>query len=187
VIHSARPVRSGASLLEVLIVMAIIVAFGAIALPQLRDFNGDSRIKAAADTVKGRIANARAASLESGRPYRLALNPEGNRFRIAPDELAFQNVAANDEDEEADSILVGETNLPKDVTAEIVTADGSTGAVDDNGWTRVATFRPDGTCREDSVTIRLTEPGTLPILIQIRGLTGAATIEKTKPTMGTTP
>jgi hypothetical protein len=75
------------------------------------------------------------------------------------------------------TIVIGETSLPKEVTASLMTADEAA-SMDDNGWTRIATFRPDGTCREDNVTIRLNETGQIPLLIIIRGLTGAATIVK---------
>ena len=66
------------------------------------------------------------------------------------------------------------------MTARSEPPDGSAPAVDADGWTRVATFQPDGTCREDAVAVRVRQPAVYPLVVRVRGLTGAVTITAEK-------
>ena len=152
--------RPGFTLVEVLAVMAVLLILAAILAPSIKLFDRDSKIQAGTDLLRGRIAEARAESMEHGRPYRLALSQDGTKVRIAPDDQNF------------------------DVTAASEPQDGTAPAVDADGWTRVATFQPDGTCREDAVVIRVSQPGMYQMVIRIRGLTGAATVEALKRQRG---
>src|SRR5829696_2345444 len=52
--------RPGVTLIEVLLVMALILALGAIAYPTLSAMYGDVRVKAAADDVRAALTEARA-------------------------------------------------------------------------------------------------------------------------------
>ncbi len=49
------------------------------------------------------------------------------------------------------------------------------------GWTTVATFLPDGTCREANVTVEVREQTFAPIRIQIRGVTGGTRLMPVDP------
>ena len=168
--------RRGVSLVEVMVTMAVLVILGGVIAPTFRTMSRDTKSKAGADTVRGRVADARGAAVEGGRPYRLAISADGKRVRVAPDEQAFVNMAANADDDD-DGPMIAESDLPKDVTATTTHGDGTQATPDDAGWVRVATFQPDGTCREDSATVTITEPGSRSILIRIRGLTGSAVTE----------
>lgn len=175
--------RPGFTLVEVLAVTAVLVVLAAILVPAgVRMFSRDTQVQAAADLLRGRIADARGEAMEHGRPYRLALSQDGDRVRIAPDEQNFGAAAVTGDDNDT-APRVAEDDLPKGVTAKSEPPDGSAPAVDADGWTRVATFQPDGTCREDVVVIRVTQPNMYPVLIRIRGLTGSTTVEslKTQP------
>ena len=171
-----RTRRRGASLVEVMATMAVLVILGGILAPTFRTMSRDSKSKAGADTLRGRIADARGAAVEGGRPYRLAISTDGKKVRVAPDEQAFVNMAANADDDD-NGPMIAESALPADVTATTQHDDGSQATPDDAGWVRVATFQPDGTCREDSATVKIAEPGSRSIYIRIRGLTGAAVTE----------
>jgi len=171
-----RTRRAGVSLVEVMVTMAVLVAIGGILAPTLRTMGRDSKSKAGIDTLRGRIADARGAAVEDGRPYRLAVSSDGKRVRVSPDERAFVNVAAN-ADEDDSGPLIAESTMPPDVTATTQHDDGSQATADEAGWVRVATFQPDGTCLEDSATVKVSEPGARPITLRIRGLTGSATTE----------
>jgi len=78
--------------------------------------------------------------------------------------------------EDSDEPTVIESELPKDVT--IVRDEDALGpaTTDDAGWIKVATFLPNGTCKEDSALLEVREPGSKPLLVRIRGLTATATI-----------
>ena len=167
--------RAGYSLLEVLLVLAILIALGGILAPMMTTFSRDTKVKAASDAIMGRIADARASAIERGMPYRLAISEDGQHVRIAPDDQSFASQAATTDEDEGP--LVAEEMLPTDVLVSQVLDDSSTPTVTDQaGWHRIATFLPDGTCREDLATIQVKEPGVYPILIRIRGLTGSATL-----------
>lgn len=168
--------RPGVSLVEVLVTLAVLVAIGGILAPTFRAMGRDTKSKAAVDTLRGRIADARGAAVEDGRPYRLAVSVDGKRVRVSPDAQAFVTMAAHAEEDDAGP-LVAESTLPPDVTATTQHEDGSQATPDEAGWVRVATFQPDGTCREDTATVKITEPGARAITIRIRGLTGSAVTE----------
>ncbi|MGL6073660.1 MAG: pilus assembly FimT family protein [Fimbriiglobus sp.] len=165
--------RPGISLVEVMVTMAVIVAIGGVLAPTIRSISSNTKSKAAEDTLRGRVADARGAAIEEARPYRLAISPDGLHLRVAPDDRAFVNAAASDDDEDSGPII-SETDLPKDVKIELESDDGGENVVDEAGWIRVATFLPDGTCREDSSILTIREPGVPAIRIRIRGLTGTA-------------
>ncbi len=173
--------RAGFTLVELLAVMAVLLVLTAILAPGLRLFSRDSKLLAGSDLLRGRIADARGEAMEHGRPYRLALSQDGLKVRVAPDDQNFDTATLTTDEA---SPKVSEDDFPKDVTATSEPPDGSPPTVDADGWTRVATFQPDGTCREDAVVIRVSQPNMYPVLIRIRGLTGAATVEAQKTRAG---
>jgi hypothetical protein len=179
-IRSASPIRRrGISLIEVVVVMAVLVVIGGILAPTFRTMSGDSKTKAGVDTIKGRIADARGSAVDQGRPYKLSISQDGLHVRVAPDEQAFVNMAATADDDESSGPHIVESDMPKDVTLKILDQDATENTTDEAGWIRVATFLPDGTCREDSALLEVHELGVPAVNIRIRGLTGTATTETT--------
>ena len=77
--------RSGYTLMELLAVIAILAALGGALIPTLSALSGDSRVKAGADTVRSFLAQARAAAIEHGQSYRVAVTEDGTRVRVAYD------------------------------------------------------------------------------------------------------
>jgi Tfp pilus assembly protein FimT len=161
------------TLVELLVVLAMIIVIGAVLFPTLLSVEGDRPIKAAGDIIRARLAEARVAAIEEGKVYRFAISPDGKRVRFAPDDANF--LEQQDED-----TANAENELPKSVVARVVNDDAGEATVDSNGWTRVATFQADGTCRETVVEIELTQPGTYSLIIRLRGLTGNTQIIKRK-------
>src|SRR5512142_2745707 len=84
-----RPRRRGFTLLEVMLVMVILVALGALVYPTLSAMYGDVRVKAAADQVRAAWTEARANAIEGGQNYRFAVQPGTGKFRVAPDGPGF--------------------------------------------------------------------------------------------------
>jgi prepilin-type N-terminal cleavage/methylation domain-containing protein len=171
--------RRGFTLLEVILVMAVIVLLTAMALPSIETMYGDMKVTAAADQIRGRWADARTKAIEEGRAYRFSTQPDG-KFRIAPDAgdfwggsgTASDSTTANDSDTPP---LVLEDSLPKGIAF----ADESTGGGDNSdggSWTTVLTFLPDGTASADK-TITLQIEGCRPVQLKVRALTGAVTVE----------
>ena len=163
--------RDGYSLIELLVVLAALVILGAVLVPTFSGMSRDTKVKAGADVIQARIAEARAAAIEDARPYFLLLSPDGTRVRVAPDEQ-FADASAG---EAENGPFHAEQDLPAEVTARAVVG-GMAATPDADGWVRVATFLPDGTCKEDSAAVELTEPGVYPLTIRIRGLTGTSSV-----------
>jgi prepilin-type N-terminal cleavage/methylation domain-containing protein len=172
---TARRRRHGYTLMELLAVVAILTALGGILVPTLNGLGGDTKVKAGADAVQARLSEARAAAIEQGRAYRVAVSEDGTRVRVAPDELGFAGFEPLDEDGATGPVIV-EDELPTPVTAVPVLGEGEQAVVDEAGWVRVVTFLPDGTCREATAAVEVREPGVHSMLIRVRGLTGAATV-----------
>ena len=171
-----RPTRRpGLTILELLVVLAAILILGAVLLPTLTAVRGNTRVKAAADTVRSRMAEARMKAIEDGQPYRVAISTDGKRLRVAPDTLDAIGQAAQSDDETGGP-FIREDDLPQQVSADIVMDEDSFVAQDTNGWRRVATFQPDGTCKEDTVEVLLQEIGVAPLIVRLRGLTGATRV-----------
>jgi prepilin-type N-terminal cleavage/methylation domain-containing protein len=176
--------RRGYTLLELLVVMAILILFTTLVLPSLNTFFGGNRPKAAADQIRGELAAARAWAIEEGVPYRVAISADGTKIRRAPetefDQPATENAPA--------SARRSEHTFEK-VVAEVETDDGTPQQAGSDGWITVAIVMPDGTCRDDReeddengnhvVTVAVREqlepgkpPGGGAIRVTVRGITG---------------
>jgi prepilin-type N-terminal cleavage/methylation domain-containing protein len=166
--------RPGYTLMELLAVIAILTALGGVLVPTLSGLGGDTKVKAGADAVRARMSEARAAAIEQGRAYRVAVSQDGTKLRVAPDELEFAGFEPLDG--EGAGPVIAEDELPTPVTAVPVLDEGAQAVVDEAGWIRVVTFLPDGTCREASAAVEVKEPGVHSMLVRVRGLTGSATV-----------
>lgn len=166
-----RTPRRGYTLMELLVVIAILMVLGAVLAPTFRSLSGNSKTKAAADTVRGRLSDARAYAVEQGRAYRVAVSPDGARVRVTP----------VDDVDPADPTVTpyfAEDDLPDQVSAALASFDPDAGMLmtDPDGWVWVATFLPDGTCKEDGPAVRVSEPGVQPYIVRVRGMTGATDV-----------
>ena len=78
--------RSGASLLEVVVVLAIMVIISALAIPSIQAMYGSYKLNGAVDSVRAAWADARSRAIDEGRPYRFSVEPNGTHYRVAPDD-----------------------------------------------------------------------------------------------------
>ena len=170
------PARRGFTLVEVLVTMAILVILGGIAAPSLQSFMRDTPVKEAGDVLRTQVASARSHAIGQGRAYRLSVSEDGTRVRVTVDD---ETEIPGDDTAQP---LYSEETLPRTVTATPAAAPEGQTAGDDGGWVRVATFLPDGTCREDSAEVDLAEPGCYTLRLTVRGLTGAASLTRVTPT-----
>lgn len=170
--------RRGFTLIEVLLVMAVLVLLAAVILPSVSTLRGDSRPQAAVDAIRTELAAARARATTENRPYRLAIDSAGNRLRRAPDGLDFSDAAATDHPDAASTAVDFEFDR---VTAELL-SDPSTSTSPD-GWQTIAVVLPGGTCLDDSITIGVRDrdhPAGV-VRVHIRGLTATAKIVAPAP------
>ena len=175
--------RSGITLIELLVVLAVMVILGAFLVPTLAGLNRDTKLKAAGDLVRQRIADARAHAIEQGQAYQLAVSSDGLRIRVTPDDPEAVATASS----ETDGIFPFSSDdaFPEPVQATPVVTGDDMSMADQSGWIRVATFLGDGTCREAEAALLLKEPDTYTLRVTIRGLTGAATLAPDTRPQGT--
>ncbi len=167
--------RAGFTILEIVLVLAVLLLLAAITLPSIEAMYGDLRLTAAADLVRARWADARARAVEDGVPYRFAVKPGSGHFRVAPDVGDFWAGGNGGSLPESDTPpLVIEGELPKGVT---FSEDSPTNNGDQSGeWTTRATFLADATAKED-VQLTFHAIGARPLIVRLRALTGAVTVQ----------
>jgi prepilin-type N-terminal cleavage/methylation domain-containing protein len=172
------PRRSAYTLLEVLLVLAIIVIVSAAGFSATMEMFDGIRAKAASDSVRSAWANARSWSIDEARPYRFAILPGKGNFRVAPDSTEWWN----GQNPQGQNGMVMESSLPRGIR---FTSDDNAGDPNDSNtivdtsaggaeWVHVATFLPDGTAAEDS-QVALQYGSARPMVLRLRGLTGTAT------------
>ena len=169
--------RRGFTILEVLLVVAVMVILAAMAYPSISAMYGDLRVSAAADQVRGRWADARAKAIEEGRPYRFATQPDG-QYKLAPDTAdnwgGSTDANAGDANDPDIPPLIVEESLPQGLKFADESTGGDSG--DSGPWQTAIKFLPDGTASADK-TITIQAQGYRPVQLKIRALTGAVTAE----------
>ncbi len=167
-----RTRRPGYTLMEMMVILAILVILAAVIVPSLSGLYGNTKQRAAADIVRTRLAEARAKSMERGTPFRVAINSDKNRIRVGPDTADFSSATADDPP--SYNSLVTEDTLDE-ATVELILEQGDERETDTGGWITVATMRGDGSSKESrSTTVAIKQRDFVPIQIQVRGLTGQA-------------
>jgi prepilin-type N-terminal cleavage/methylation domain-containing protein len=187
--------RRGFTLIELMVVMVVIIIMGAVLMPTITGFYGNSRQKATADMIQSRIREARAKAMETGTWYRLAISPDNRRIRLGPDCQDFDSLTPGDAHSPYAQVI--EQEFEKGVTAEVTGSDksqssnaalyqsegasglGSAQSGQPSTWTTIMTFGPEGICREGLVTVSVKENDATPISIQVRGIVGSSSIVPT--------
>ncbi len=145
-----HPRRSGFTLFELIVVMAILLLFIVLIMPSLEGLGSGNHSKVAGDQIRGELAAARAWAMQEGIPIRVALSPDGTKIRRSP-ENEFDQQAAQDVAVSARRVEYTFDKATATVTA--TNTDGSTSqqTADDTGWVTIAVVLSDGTCRDDRV------------------------------------
>jgi len=179
--------RKGASLLEILLVMAILVLVSALSIPSLHSMYGAYQMNASVDAVRSGWAEARERAINENRPYRFAIDPSGTMFRVAPDDPAYWEGGNGPSDDPNGQGYVLEKALTPGVCF-MVNGEGSSQppeaknlSVDDKPvkaaqWLPAAVFLPDGTANDD-VQVVFHASGCRSTGLHLRGLTGNVSVE----------
>lgn len=166
--------RPGFTVLELMVVLAVVLILGAILVPALSGFWSNNRTKAGVDIVTARLADARGAAISQGRAYRVCVSPDGRRVRVCPDESESTEQLSTDPTAAA---VWEENTLPATVTLTPMSVGTSAPSAGTDGWVTLVVFSPDGTCPEDAA-FRVSEEdaSVVPMTIRVRGLTGVWTV-----------
>src|SRR5262245_54334706 len=179
--------RRAFTLLELMMVLAILVVLAALAVPTMWSMEGHFKVTEAADILKARYADARSAAIDGVRPYRFGVLEGKSNYRIAPDSDNFW--AGNSTTDEfggevviiegslPDGIVFTEGNNPAALPNEGVSTIAELGSVAPAQFKTLAVFLADGTADQD-VRVTLQCRDAAPIIVYLRGLTGAVTTRK---------
>jgi len=182
--HSTR--RTAFSLLELMIVLAVMLTISAIAAPTLMDRVQNGRIQEAAEHVREVLANARRYAIDSGLDYHFRFEVNGQAVAAIPAELlASPSNSFSSDPKDTRSVLealILDDSLflralkgenPGGETLESKAFDNLAEAADlaQRTWSRPILFRFDGTAEDRSFRV-MDEEGRAAV-ISVRGLTGA--------------
>lgn len=166
-------VRRAYTLMEIVLVIAILIVIAALSVPILTSMFDNSRIHAARDAVRTQLTKARNRAIEERQPYRFAVKLNTGAFRIAPDTAQYWGDSP-DAPHEVDNAerppLDFEGTLPDEVY--FAAPDGSQSP--STTWHTVAVFLADGTAQQD-VEIGLGMRGAPPVVVRLQASTGAIT------------
>lgn len=185
---TARKRRRGFTLLEVLLATAVLLMLTAVCYPSLRSSYGYYKLTGGIDSVRAAWAMARARAVEEGRPYRFSVEPNGSRFRVAPDRSDYWSGSTPDDDTQGKGLVL-EQALPGGVLFSVngqpsaklpedKSAPGSEDKATFSGveWSTAVVFLPDGTAKDD-LDILFEVRGTRAARVRLRGLTAAVTVQ----------
>jgi len=180
--------RRAHTLLELILVLAIIIIVGALSVPSLGSMYGYYKVNGAVDAVRSAWAEARAHAIDQGRSYRFSVQHDGRAYRVAPDEDEYWPGEGPSNDPNGKGLIL-EKSLPPGVRFA-VNGESSSPAEEEHerydlteepvkggNWSTTAVFKDDGTARED-VEIRFQLRGTGTMVLRLRGLTGDVSVEK---------
>ena len=169
--------RPAFTLLEILLVLAILIALAAVAFPTLTGMYADVRVKAAADEVQAAWTEARAHAIEDGRAYRFAVEPGTGKYKVAPDADGFWDGSGGTSDESEARPFTQEGELPNGILFVVSNDLPSTA-----GWTTVVVFNPDGGCNADvEVVLKEDDDDAAPVVVKVRAMTGAVSVRRKSP------
>jgi len=187
--------RRGLTLMEVLLVLALLVAMGAMVWPNLQRPFAAERLRRAGDQVRAHWSRARNRAIDSGEVYSFRCQLQGSRYLIeryagldidqAVTSTGFAATASDNATPGTPALSIDKT-LPAGVTmSDLQTeADARTssqamefGNEDpsqsrDETWSTPVLFFPDGTSTTAELT--LTNQYGATVMISLRGLTGGS-------------
>jgi prepilin-type N-terminal cleavage/methylation domain-containing protein len=185
--------RRGFTLIEVLVVLAIVMVLATLALPLIRKPLQKREVQSAADSVRTKLFHARIGAMKSSHVYTFQYQPGSGTYRVSPRD---QSSPAGQTDENTSSVqqdpaMADEQHLPSedgtlpeglhflaDDSPDPDSPDSTTPMVAQggggNGWSDPIFFYPDGTT-SDARLIVASGHGYA-VHIQLRGVTGNVSV-----------
>jgi prepilin-type N-terminal cleavage/methylation domain-containing protein len=188
----------GFTMLELLLVMALIVTISAMVMPNIGQTLASHRLRAAGQQVRTAWGKARVRAMDNGRTFAFRHEPSGNRYVVEPwlqqdDYLESSDLTMNGAPmagvgtETSRVIVPIVENLPEsikfvvsesveDSRAFVASQLGSSVMQTDEQWSAPIFFYPDGTTSTSRVQLTNTRNGA--IEVTMRGLTGVVAVKE---------
>ena len=189
-----RSARRGYTLLELLIVVAVMLVVAGLTLPALSRPFAKSKLRDAAKQLRVGLVRARLEAIRAGAPQQFRYQPGGGLYEIAarstaegggflpvPQEDAFDEAPAVEESADA---AAAQFELPEgirffdplapDAAPDQSVSIESTGSEGDGSWSTPIVFYPNG--RTFNALVRLYGEYDYCVDVTLRGLTGASRI-----------
>gem|GEM_PF-344815 len=181
-----RDDRSGFTLLELMIVVAIILAVTSIVAPGMMERVRSARVEEAADAVSTMLANARTQAIDTGVDYHFRFELNGQCFVAIPAEVDVSIGNSNNSDSETAEFSYTAGNLPTTIFLRYSQNDESgsetlkgpafgklanAGEMASKNWSMPILFRFDGS--SENKTFRVMDEDQRSCDVSVRGLTGA--------------
>jgi prepilin-type N-terminal cleavage/methylation domain-containing protein len=198
---SIGKLRTAFTLIELLLVLALLVLVAGLTWPALRGPLARQRLVSAAKNVRTELAKGRLAAMRAGELYEGRYTPDGTRLLIRPHHVPdlMEQATANNQDRGSalnmalseveapptDQLPSLETWLPEGThfvggyAEEAVETSLATGASepfadDESNWSGPIWFYPDGTTSD--AQLKLANDNGLELDLSLRGLTGAVDV-----------
>jgi type II secretory pathway pseudopilin PulG len=175
--------RSGYTMFEIVLVMAVLVIIGAVCVPFMKPMLASNDVQAATDMVRSRWTEMRTRAMTEGRAYRFAIEENTGKFRIAPDDGQYWGDSNSSSSSGSDQpAWVVEETLP----GQVVFMNGGAVSHDNTSsggsgpWTLSFTILPDGKARQD-VRVSFGRGGAPALVLKLHGGTGAVVAEDADP------
>ncbi|MCP4944897.1 MAG: pilus assembly FimT family protein [Rubripirellula sp.] len=194
--------RSAFTLLELLLVIAILAALATMTMPKWGMLLNDRRLVRAGDQVRSSVARLRVEAMRSGRVIMLEGMLEGSSLRAKPFYSASDATEAIDQTGsgaqlltgaeeasvvviEADEAAIETIELPDEIVVKSVGVVSAARAMEieqltvsdqGQGWSRPVLFYPDGST--STALISLAHPTMGRVVVKIRGITGDASVSE---------
>lgn len=181
----SRTSQCGFTLLELIMVVAILVLVAALSIPAVSRSFTSQRLNKAADQVRTQMNRARIQSMKTGEVHAFFYELGGETFRMAEFNEQIQNIidggSSRREQVPQSNVNFGRDRLPRDVrfvghsVSEDARASQTMSEVSaDTGQLLPILFYPDGSSQDATLYLQNVKGDTLSV--NLRGLTGAASV-----------
>jgi prepilin-type N-terminal cleavage/methylation domain-containing protein len=180
--------QRGLTLVEVLLVLALLVVIGAVSVPLLEGSFARAGLQHGGDLVRAAWGRARLAAMESGDIHVFRYERNGNRYHITtldalgtPEGEPPIEVEAQPGDS-SDLYRLGQDRLPDGIRfaagdiASSSRVEATLGPIAASDWSAPILFHADGTTSD--ATVLLSNESQQTIRVTLRGLTGISNISE---------